>query len=298
MPHPEPHSLAVAAQSAADRGWHVFPLIPGDKRPAIRNWTERATTDPTRIARCWAHAPYNIGIATGPSNLLVVDLDTSKTPDDLPPVSWAHPGIQNGRDVFLALCQRHTGRGDLAPDTHTVSTSSGGQHLYFAAPEGIELRNTAGKLGWKIDTRATGGYVVGPGSTITGKGRPYETVVSVAPRLLPDWLLELLRPTPLPTQAPVKVVLGADRRGRWLQAAINGELERVSGSADHEHNSALYVAAVALGQLVAGGELSEADVIEWLTEAALRVGQGDREARATVASGLRAGARRPRAVAS
>ncbi|MET9597446.1 bifunctional DNA primase/polymerase [Streptomyces sp. NPDC006459] len=294
----DPRSLLLAAQAAAARGWHVFPLIPGDKRPAIRNWTERATTDPTRIARCWAHAPYNIGIATGPSNLVVVDLDTAKTPDDLPPADWARPGIRHGRDVFLALCQQHNGRAELAPDTHTVTTTSDGHHLYFAAPANIELRNTAGKLGWKIDTRANGGYVVGAGSIITGKTAPYDTLVPVAPQPLPAWLLGLLRPAPLPPQAPVKVVLGADRHARWLQAAINGELKRVAESADHEHNNALYVASVALGQLVAGGELTDADVTAWLTDAAHNVGQGEREARATIASGLRAGARRPRTVAS
>ncbi|MFA7765392.1 bifunctional DNA primase/polymerase [Streptomyces sp. NRRL S-448] len=298
MPYPDSHGLAVAAQAAAAAGWHVFPLIPGDKRPAIRNWPERATIDPRRIARCWNHAPYNIGIATGPSNLVVVDLDIAKTPDDLPPAEWACPGIRHGRDVFLALCQQHTGRAEFDPDTHTVTTTSGGHHLYFTAPADIELRNTAGKIGWKIDTRAQGGYVVGAGSTITGKTVPYDTVVPVAPQPLPVWLLDLLRPAPLPPQAPVRVVLGGDRHARWLQAAINGELKRVAESANHEHNNALYVASVALGQLVAGAELTEADVTAWLTDAAHKVGQGDREARATIASGLRAGARRPRTVAS
>ncbi|WP_445269042.1 bifunctional DNA primase/polymerase [Streptomyces sp. DSM 41634] len=291
-------ALLRGALDAAERGWHVFPLIPGDKRPAIRNWTERATTDTSRITRCWNHAPYNIGVATGPSNLLVVDLDTPKTPDDLPPTELAGPGICDGRDVFLKLCLQHTGRGELAPDTHSVATTSGGHHLYFTAPADIELRNTAGKLGWKIDTRANGGYVVGAGSAITGKTAPYRTVVPVAPQPVPAWLLDLLRPAPLPPQAPVTVMLGADRHTRWLQVAINGELERVARSADHEHNNALYIASVALGQLVAGGELTEADVTGWLADAADKVGQGDREARATIASGLRAGARRPRKVAS
>ncbi|MEU6547057.1 hypothetical protein [Streptomyces sp. NPDC046859] len=53
-----------------------------------------------------------------------------------------------------------------------------------------------------------------------------------------------------------------------------------------------------LGQLAAGGELSEGDVTGWLLTAALQVGQGEREARRTIASGLRAGARRPRTVAA
>ncbi|MFF3614642.1 hypothetical protein [Streptomyces sp. NPDC002580] len=75
-------------------------------------------------------------------------------------------------------------------------------------------------------------------------------------------------------------------------------MERVNSSGPHEHNNALYIAAVALGQLVAGGELSEADVTGWLLTAALQVGQGEREAWRTIASGLRAGAQRPRTVAA
>ncbi|MEV5425848.1 hypothetical protein [Streptomyces sp. AC04842] len=75
-------------------------------------------------------------------------------------------------------------------------------------------------------------------------------------------------------------------------------MERVTGSGPHEHNNALYIASVALGQLVAGGELSEAEVADWLLMAALQVGQDGREARRTIGSGLRAGARRPRTVAA
>ncbi|GAA3065158.1 hypothetical protein [Streptomyces glomeratus] len=108
-----------------------------------------------------------------------------------------------------------------------------------------------------------------------------------------------LRPVPLPPQTPITVALtGRGRRTAFLRSAVNGEVERVTSSGPHEHNNSLYIAAVTLGQLVAGGELSEADVTGWLLTAALQVGQGEREARRTVASGLRAGARRPQTVAA
>ncbi|MGW4878927.1 bifunctional DNA primase/polymerase [Streptomyces sp. NPDC004262] len=299
MPQLDDSAQLTAALDAASRGWHVFPLIPGNKRPAVRDWEARATTDRERITRCWTYAPYNVGIATGPSGLLVVDLDTPKTPEDIPPPAWAMPGVTDGSDVFRVICERH---GQPYPrDTHTVRTGRAGQHLYFAAPDGEELRNTAGDsargLGWKVDTRAGGGYVVGAGS-IVGQ-RPYLTVRagSVAP--LPDWLTALLRPAPLPPQRPVTVPLTAgDRRGKFLNAALNGELARVMASGEHQHNTALYIASVALGQLVAGGELDAYEVTEKLAEAALSVGQGEREARRTIASGLRAGANRPRTVAA
>lgn len=299
MTHEPPLMLLTAALSAAERGWHVFPLVPGDKRPALRDWEPRATTDHERITRCWTRAAYNVGIATGPSGLIVVDLDRPKHPDDVPPAQWAEYGVTDGADVLAVLCERH---GQPFPtDTYTVRTWSGGTHLYFAAPEGVPLRNTAGDsirgLGWKVDTRAAGGLVVGAGSTFDGY--PYEITHNAPVTPLPEWLADLLRPAPLPPQKPVTVALtGRGRRTAFLRSAVNEEVERVTRSGAHEHNNALYIASVALGQLVAGGELSEADVTGWLLTAALQVGQREREARRTIVSGLRAGARRPRTVAA
>jgi hypothetical protein len=49
---------------------------------------------------------------------------------------------------------------------------------------------------------------------------------------------------------------------------------------------------------VAGGELDAGEVTAWLADAAAQAGQGQREAAGTIASGLRAGAKRPRTVAA
>lgn len=283
MTHPVlPRQCRTALDTAA-RGWPVFPLLPGSKRPAITRWENRATTDTARITRCWCHRPYNIGLATGPAHLVVIDLDVRKPGESGP----------DGAEALAALCARH---GQPYPsDTYTVATPSGGTHLYFTAPPGTPLRNTAGTLAPKVDTRAGGGYIVAPGSTVDG--RAY-TVVRDAPAApLPTWLAELLTPAPLPPQRPVRVPLTArDRRTRYLRAAVNAELERVTGSAPDEHNRDLYRASVALGQLVAGGALDEADVTTWLTDAAAQVGQQPGETARTIRSGLRAGARRPRTV--
>ncbi|MFB9529990.1 bifunctional DNA primase/polymerase [Nonomuraea roseola] len=291
------------ALAAAARGWHAFPLIPGGKVPprGFTRWEERATTDPDTIRTWWARQPYNIGIATGPSRLVVVDLDTPKDGQN-PPPQWDRPGITEGADVFAALC---ADAGQPLPlETFQVRTRRGGMHLYYTPPDGLTLTNTNGAkggLGWLIDTRANGGYVVGPGSTVTatdGHGT-YQVVNAAPPALLPPWLADLLTPAPLPEQRPVVVDLAStERHSAYLQAAINGELERVTSSPEHGHNVALYRASVALGQLVAGGALSEQEVSALLLNAAQSVGQGYGEASRTIGSGLRAGARRPRTVAA
>jgi Bifunctional DNA primase/polymerase, N-terminal len=305
-----------AALGAAARGWHVFPLRLNSKRPAFPDhtqkecdgtdprcrgghtgWEPRATTDPGRIRRGWALTPWNVGIACGPSRLVVVDLDTPK-PGDTPPPEWDLPGVRTGADVLAVLCER---AGEPYPSgTRTVATPSSGTHLYFTAPEGgPELRNTQGSnggLGWLVDTRAGGGLVVAAGSTVDG--RRYTVTCDEPPAPLPAWLAGLLRPAELPPQKPVAVNLPDGRAGGYLRRAVDGELARVLDSPARGHNTALYRAAIALGQLVAGGVLDEQDVTAWLTDAAARVGQKPGETARTVASGMRAGASRPRSVAA
>src|SRR5215217_3750728 len=74
-----PRLMSIALRLAAG-GWHVFPLRCRDKRPLpnFTRWEERATRDPDRIYLWWREMPYNIGVATGPSKLLVVDCDTER----------------------------------------------------------------------------------------------------------------------------------------------------------------------------------------------------------------------------
>lgn len=282
--------LLDAALTAAARGWHVFPLAPDAKRPAVRDWERRATTDPTRIRSCWTSGGYGVGIATGPSGLVVVDLDTAAD-GAAPPARWQLPGITRGEDVFVVLAGEH----DQVPplDTYTVCTGRGGLHLYFTGPSAPALRNTAGRLGWKVDTRAHGGYVVGAGSTVDG--RTYQLAEDYPARPLPSWLVQLLRSDPPPAAAPVTT--HPDRAAAYLTAALHGEIARVLTAAPGTRNHTLYVAAVALGQLVAGGAVDRALVVELLTHAGQSAGLRSTEVDRTVASGLRAGANRPRTVA-
>jgi hypothetical protein len=132
--------LAWALYLAA-MGWHVFPLRPGTKQPAIKDWENRSTTNTDRIRTCWAADRWNIGIATGRSGLVVSDLDMPKDGDTGP----------DGLTAFTALAAE---RGGPIPATYTVTTPSGGRHLYFVVPPGVRLRNTQKHLCPNVDTRA------------------------------------------------------------------------------------------------------------------------------------------------
>jgi hypothetical protein len=310
---PSTADLLSAALDHAARGWYVFPLRPGAKVPALHGhdscpgtdacksghvgWEQRATTDPDRIHAAWTNGPaFNIGLATGPSGLLVVDLDTAK-PGQTPAQEWQQPGIRDGQDVLAVLADHH---GHPTPgDTYTVTTPSGGLHLYYRAPEGERLRNTAGTLGWKVDTRAHGGYVVAAGSIVDG--RIYTALTDQTPAALPAWLLTALRPAPLPPPPTRPVAVGHGRRTSYLDAAIRMECAKVHSAADTQRNAALFAAATALGQLVAGDALSaEEHERVLLTAAGRHIAVGaysTAQARRTIASGLRHGATRPRQVA-
>ncbi|MFJ6212177.1 bifunctional DNA primase/polymerase [Streptomyces sp. NPDC092296] len=267
---PDP-ALTAAALACAERGWPVLPLLPGAKRPALHGethcprtgscatghtkWEQRATTDPARIERCWAHAPYNVGVATGPAGLLVIDLDTPKDK------SKGSADMPCGMTYFQALCER---AGQPLPATRTVRTAGGGWHLYFTAPPGAALGNTAGRLGRLIDTRAAGGYVVAPASTVAG--RTYTLTHDTDPAPLPAWLTAALAPVPRPAGPPAAAAVPRNATA-YAAAALRNETANVATAQQGGRNAALLRAARALGRLVASGDLPRHTVEEALREA-------------------------------
>ncbi|HCA88560.1 MAG TPA: DNA primase [Streptomyces sp.] len=297
MTHDVP-ALLSAALTAAENGWPVFPLRPGDKRPAghaearcpgtgrcargHRTPEQRATTDPDMVRRCWERRPYGVGIATGPAGLVVIDLDTPKGPEDIPPAEWA--GYADGMDVFATVCER---AGQPVPDdTYTVRTGRGGLHLYFSAPSGKRLRSGAEVLGWKVDVRAWGGYVVAAGNTV--HRRPYVCERPAPPAPLPEWLGDLLTPPPAP--APLGAVAlreGIRHVDRYATAALRGEVEKVQSARQGGRNAVLFKAACSLGRLIAAGTLPEELATGALADAGMSTGLPYRDCERTIRSGFR-----------
>lgn len=159
------------ALSYAVRGWHVFPVRPGAKTPLTEHGQNQATTDPATIERWWRDCPAaNVGIHARPSGLYVVDVDCG--PGKVGAAAWEQLRAENGDTL-----------------TYTVGTRSGGLHFYYTAPAGIELANTAGRLGVDIDTRGNG-YVVAPPSVV--EGRAYSVLAAVDPAPLPGWIVARL----------------------------------------------------------------------------------------------------------
>lgn len=240
---PATNLLLEWALCLAAMDWPVFPLRPGTKRqPAIKDWERRATTDPDRIRRCWTADAWNIGLATGPAGLVVVDLDHPKNGDP-------------GPDGATALQHLATERGGPLPTTYTVATPSGGRHLYYQSPAGVRLRNSQSHIASHVDIRAGGGYVVAPGS-ITPQGG-YELLDDRDPTELPAWLVQAAttRTTPTATR-PVHVRTGNPTAYGF--AALRGECDKIRAAPATQHNDTLSRAAFTIGRKVGAGLIDPA----------------------------------------
>ncbi|WP_328735697.1 bifunctional DNA primase/polymerase [Streptomyces bobili] len=279
--------LLNAALTAAGRGWPVIPLHPGTKRAAghpERSCPEtgrcahghvtpeqRATTDPGLIRAAWTARPYNVGIATGPAGLLVVDLDPLKPEEPI--------GAPDGATSLQALCER---AGQHLPTTYRVRTARGGQHLYFSAPAGMRLKCSVDRLGRHIDTRAWGGYVVAPGST-TPEG-PYTVVDDREPAPLPDWLREALTAAPAAVAGPLRLPVVAGSLA--AQAALEAECAAVAAAPDGTRNTVLNRSAFKVGRFIAWGDLARQVVEEAFQAAGESAGLAAAECRTTIRSAL------------
>jgi hypothetical protein len=101
------------------------------KKPLIKNWEPRATTNPDTLRGWWRGWPSAIpGIPPGRINKVIVDADR-------------HPGSIDGVELFHELERAH-GPFPLHP---VAVTKSGGEHHWFAMPASIRITYATRKGG-------------------------------------------------------------------------------------------------------------------------------------------------------
>lgn len=154
-------------------GLHLFPLIPCKKIPATPNGFKDAVNDPDEAVRLFNNPDYNIGIATGLSDRVVLDVDGDEGSDSL-------KKLLSGRSIT---------------STFTVTTRRG-IHYYFLQPEGQRIGCSVGAIGAGLDIRGDGGYVVGPTSWVDadekGPAARYKIIVDSPVAPIPAWLLNAI----------------------------------------------------------------------------------------------------------
>jgi Bifunctional DNA primase/polymerase, N-terminal len=155
------------------------------KHPVARyapNGVHSASTESGIVKLWWGlRVPdANLGVAT--EKLVVIDVDPR----------------HGGDESFKQLEAEH---GEM-PSTWRVITGGAGEHIIFAAPDGVEISNVVAEnmkdppLGAGIDVRAKGGYIVAPPSRHIS-GRSYAWSVDHHPADVPlapapDWLITRL----------------------------------------------------------------------------------------------------------
>ncbi len=307
-----PHDIALWC---ASQGWPVHPLVgkqpvrncracgggrhhhrPGDcPCIAAQSWCHgfhAATLDPLRI-RSW-DAAWGAGVACGAAGLVVIDIDVHDKPVPersklvkgfMVPDHVDLSGLHNGFHT-LAVLAAYRGRTSPAEDTTTlrVRTPSGGLHVWYRlGPSHPPLRCSSGSdqsrtfLAWQVDVRASGGYIVAPG-TRTGQGAYTPVPPATSPAVLPDWLLEdLLRTGHGPRESRSTIVPGQpphlpSARGRRRTAYLRTLLAEVEacGTAPEGtgFSSKLNRAAWTAGGLIAGGLIDHGEAQRQLLEAA------------------------------
>jgi hypothetical protein len=206
---------AVIALALAKAGVAVFPVKMPDKRPLVL-WGDEATTDKARVAQWWLteFPGAAIGMHTGKSGLVVVDLDIDK-------------GNGAGRDNLDAA-------GITLPDTLRYKTPSGGRHHVYAAPEGKALTIAQGVPVPGVDIRAGVGFAIYYGGL---PGDDFRAGLAAAP----EWALVPARSKAAKAGKPskaeraeVEAWLKAQRKGEPTRAAVKSAKRIKRRGTDHD----------------------------------------------------------------
>jgi hypothetical protein len=263
--------LAIA-ESYAARHWAVFPCKIGSKEPATRSGVYAGTDDLVTVRRYWHQTDWNIGLWTGGSRLVVIDLDINS--------DKGRPGITQ----FLELCAAN--HFDLE-STYCVVTPKSGLHVYFSVDDGFWYPPSVSRIATNIDVRASGSYVVAAGSEVNGI--VYEHCCSNEVIPLPDWLAELVdAPPPVQQRQESYRMLDAKATDEAKMKAFRGLARHFQTQAQEgvDRNDHLYWAVRAVGDHIWPSEFQNWAVDE-LHDIARSLGLSDREIQDTTRSARR-----------
>lgn len=291
------NSLKAAALAHAKNGFYVIPLVENSKRPLISDWQNRATTNPLQIDAWWSEHPNaNIGIACEVSNLIVIDLDTSK--GAVPSSPWNELGVKNGEDVFREIC-RKAGDSQIF-ETYSVKTPSGGKHLYFydqnvAIKQGTEVNGW-----WRVDTRSKGGYIVAEGSRLinssNGVTDQYQSIGNSVVLNFPTWLRDELSPRAnkenFVASSSISTSSVASNQifsREFAKQVLSERCTLVRNTPEGRRNQSLIKHATYIGKIISMGSLDEKFASDSLLEAAISSGLTHFESVNAIRAGIRYG---------
>lgn len=231
-------SVELAINLAEKSGFYVFPVKHGEdntKVPLTPHGHKDASRDPNVIMDWWERFPEaKAGVACGKSGIIVADIDT-----------------KNGVDGWSSLDEAWLDLGE----PYSYETSTGGSHLVYLAPEGLNLAphvNYRGMAG--VDVRAGESWVLWAGDV------PTREELNEAP----PWLLDESKP---------RTIEGFDGTiQEWYEGLIPGEpnvmvrraIDRIEPDMGHSDMVSATYEAIRLG---AEGSTGVPELIDALEEA-------------------------------
>lgn len=359
MPQYTPPGLHLAMSLAA-LGWHILPLSWNKKRPlancedcqrrhgmsphdpatcpciAAGRWchgARAATVDPDRLTAWWTTEPRAVpGVATGPSGLCLIDIDTGHEPlpsnlathllpgidlraEDIPAEAWNDRArFRDGRDS-LSLLARLRGRTNPWPqdDEHrpvAAATPSGGRHLWYRTPAPDlhqVIANTKGSrpygLAWQVDIKAGWSYGIAPGATTAAgvykplKGHPAH-VGTMPPWKAAEVIRVASQPPPLTTPDPAPIrhrpTTSGNRARSYIDALLDNRIPQIERLRKGQGRpTALAALAFRIGGHLAATGIDYNDIPQRLINAGVAAGLSYRIAESTVTRSLANGRNRP-----
>jgi hypothetical protein len=239
------------------------------KHPRRKGWAQNPLPAARQMVAAFSEVS-NLGVVTGAmSRCVVLDVDP-----------------RNGGDAALDEWEGLRPGGSL-PSTFTADTPSGGFHLYFRLPEGVDAGQREFLPG--VDVRGRNGLVVFP-TSVGANGRAYR-VRDGAPLALapcPGDVLARVRLVPA-SPAGMRPLPPAARSIDMARRAQEASLGIVASAPPGRRNETLNVHAYGIGVLCGAGVLEVLGAARLLVEAAVSSGLPPSEAVGTTLSGLLAG---------
>jgi hypothetical protein len=325
---PPPRPIDVAFGNAK-YGWPVFPCDPKTKKPLTprdrdpktgkpidgTGWRKQATTSFGIIRYWWAEYPNAMtGTPTGEAiGAFVLEIDVADKDGNV------------YTTVAAQIAAIEAELGVKLPDTMRVRTPRGGEHWYYKSEYGFPRNSVSIRRGGKqllgVDVRGDGGYVIAAGS-IRDDGKSYEWAsdhryIAMAPIELVDFACG--RGRWAPGQAPPAESVttttahkhiakpGAAPSGtrkaplpvceKWATAALQENAAELAAAKPGRRNALTNIIVYRMGRMVEPGWILEQTVVDAVFAADEANGlvrdDGADQVRATIASGLAAGKRKP-----
>lgn len=262
-------------EACANLGWRLHPTSQYSRASCVKDAADVATYDLDQLDQ-WSREFPGCGwrVVMGGSGIWAIDVDSP---------SQDHKA--NGMAEMAKLVAVH---GPLPPGPR-IRTGGGGCVLIFKH-SGEPISGKTGTPAPGIDPRRGRLTVTIPPSIHVTTKRPYFWLVppwEINPPTAPAWLLEAVKPPPVPEIRPAPVLDKGEKARNYAIAALKSAIAKVATAPAGQANDLLNAETYSLARFLHEGHVTEGEIRDCMVAAARARSIPIREALATIDSGLR-----------